>query len=239
MMSEIGYIIASLLLIIAVIVAVVAEVKVTSTYSKYSNVKASSEITGRQLAEKIISAANLDVKINVIRGKLTDNYDPTSKTLNLSEGNVNSCSVAALGVVAHECGHALQHAKAYKPLLIRQKVIKTTNFVSRLLLPLMIVGLVLDLLCVGGVTGMVFIWAGVGFYGMAVLANLVTLPVETNASSRALKLLSGFEVLDKEELSQTKKVLSAAALTYLASLLLSLAYFLRFLFIALSMLSDR
>lgn len=201
--------------------------------------KASSEITGRQLAEKIISAANLDVKINVIRGKLTDNYDPTSKTLNLSEGNVNSCSVAALGVVAHECGHALQHAKAYKPLLIRQKVIKTTNFVSRLLLPLMIVGLVLDLLCVGGVTGMVFIWAGVGFYGMAVLANLVTLPVETNASSRALKLLSGFEVLDKEELSQTKKVLSAAALTYLASLLLSLAYFLRFLFIALSMLSDR
>lgn len=239
MMTEIGYIAASVLLIVALIVAVVAEVKVTSTYSKYSNVKAESGITGRQLAEMIISASGLDVKINVIKGKLTDNYDPSRKVLNLSAENVDSCSVAALGVVAHECGHALQDAKNYKPLIIRQRVIKTTNFVSRLLMPLLIVGLVLDLMTVGGVTGMVFIWVAVAFYGMAVLANLVTLPVETNASRRAMKMLEGFEVLESGELAQTRKVLSAAALTYLASLLLSLAYLLRFLFIALSVISDR
>jgi len=159
--------------------------------------------------------------------------------LNLSAGNIDSSSVAALGVVAHECGHAIQDAKGYKPLKVRQAVVKTTNLVSKLLMPLLILGLVFDLMYIGGPIGMIFIWSAVGFYGLSVLASLVTLPVETNASRRALKMLEGFEVMDSLELSQTKKVLSAAALTYLASLLVSLAFFLRFLFIALSAMSDR
>lgn len=239
MMSEIGYICASLLLIVALIVAVVAQTKVSSTYNTYSKINAQSGMTGRQLAERIISAAGLKVEINMIKGHLTDNYDPRSKVLNLSAGNIDSSSVAALGVVAHECGHAIQDAKGYKPLKVRQAVVKTTNLVSKLLMPLLILGLVFDLMYIGGPIGMIFIWSAVGFYGLSVLASLVTLPVETNASRRALKMLEGFEVMDSLELSQTKKVLSAAALTYLASLLVSLAFFLRFLFIALSAMSDR
>ncbi len=238
-MTYIGYICASMLLIIALVVAVVAEIKVKNTYSMYSKVNAKSGLTGRELAQKIIGAANLDVDINGVRGRLTDNYDPTRKLLNISQANMESTSLAALGVVAHECGHAIQDAKAYKPLKIRQLVIKTTNLVSKLLMPLLIVGLILDLMYIGGITGVVFIWTAVGFYAMSVLANLVTLPVELDASRRAMKMLEGFDIMDKGELVQTRRVLSAAALTYLASLLLSLAYFLRFLFIALSITSDR
>lgn len=238
-MTYIGYICASILLIVAIIVALVAQVKVSNTYSQYSKVNAKSGLTGSQLAEKIVGAAGLDVDIEAINGKLTDNYNPMTKTLNISKSNIESSSLAALGVVAHECGHAIQDAKGYKPLKIRQFVIKVTNYASRLLLPLMIVGLVLDLLYIGGVTGMVFIWVAVAFYGLSVLANLVTLPVELDASRRAMKMLEGFEVMDGGELASTRKVLSAAALTYLASLLISLAYFLRFLFIALSFVNDR
>ncbi len=237
-MSTIAYIIASSLLIVAFIVALVAEIKVESTYSKYSQIEAQSGLTGGQLAQKIIDSAGLNVKVNVIKGRLTDNYDSSKGVLNISSTNYNSKSIAALGVVAHECGHALQDAQDYKPLRIRHSVIKTTNMVSKFLLPLLIIGLIFDLMYIGGVTGMVFIWTAVCFYALSVIANLVTLPVELNASSRALKMLKGFEIMDEEELGQSKKVLSAAALTYLASLLISLAYFMRFLLFALSRISD-
>lgn len=238
-MSTIGYIIASVILIIAIIVAVYAEIKVAGTYNKYSAVNSKAGITGKELAEKIINTVGLKVSINVIKGRLSDNYDSSKKVLNISRENYESSSLAALGVVAHECGHALQDAKAYAPLKIRQAVIKVTNAVSKILLPLLILGVFFDLMFIGGVVGQVFIWVAVGFYAMSVLASLVTLPVETNASSRALKMLKGFEIMDNDELGRTRDVLSAAALTYLASLLISLAYFLRFLFFALSAISDR
>lgn len=238
-MTMIGYICAGMLLFISIFIALYAQIKVTSTYSTYKEVESKSGMTGGELAQKIMSSAGIDVEIREIRGTLTDNYDSFKKVLNISSGNINSTSVAALGVVAHECGHALQDAKGYKPLKIRQHVIKITNIVSGLLFPLLIIGLVLDLMYIGGVVGQVFIWMAVAFYGMSVLASLATLPVELDASKRALKMLQGFEVMDSGELIKTKKVLSAAALTYVASLLVSLAYFLRFLFIAISLTNDR
>lgn len=237
-MDTISYIIASSLLVVAIIVALVAQIKVESTYNKYSQVESKSGLTGGQLAQKIIDTAGLNVKVNVIKGKLTDNYDSSKGVLNISSANYNGRSVAALGVVAHECGHAIQDAKDYKPLRIRHSVIKTTNLASKFLLPILIIGLIFDLMYIGGVTGMVFIWTAVCFYALSVLANLVTLPVELNASSRAMKMLKGFEIMDEEELQASKKVLSAAALTYLASLLVSLAYFMRFLLFALSRIND-
>ena len=238
-MDYIGYICAGALLIVAIIVALVAQIKVESTYSTYSKVAGKSGLTGAQLAQKITEAAGVDVAINKINGKLTDHYDPTNKVLNLSASNYDGTSVAALGVVAHECGHCLQDAKGYSLFKVRQGVVKTTNFLSKLLMPLLIVGLILDLMYIGGVTGMVFIWVAVGFYALSVLANLATLPVELDASNRALNMPKGFEVMDSVELKQTKQVLSAAALTYLAALLVSLGYFLRFLFLALSLSKDR
>lgn len=238
-MDTVSYIIASSLLVVAIIVALVAQIKVESTYNKYSQVESKSGLTGGQLAQKIIDTAGLNVKVNVIKGKLTDNYDSSNGVLNISSANYDSRSVAALGVVAHECGHAIQDAKDYKPLRIRHSVIKTTNIASKFLLPILIIGLIFDLMYIGGVTGMVFIWTAVCFYALSVLANLVTLPVELNASNRAMKMLKGFEIMDEEELQESKKVLSAAALTYLASLLVSLAYFMRFLLFALSRINDR
>ncbi len=238
-MGTIEYIIASSLLLIAFIIALVAEIKVERTYNKYSHVETKSGLTGGELAQKIIDSAGLNVKVNVIKGRLTDNYDSSKGELNISSENYNSNSISALGVVAHECGHALQDAKDYKPLRIRHSVIKTTNIVSKFLFPLLIIGLIFDLMYIGGVTGLVFIWTAVCFYALSVIANLATLPVELNASSRALKMLKGFEVMDESEIKKSRKVLSAAALTYLASLLISLAYFLRFLLFALSRLNDR
>lgn len=238
-MTDIGYYCAFGLLLFAMILAGVAQFKVSSTYNEYKNLKVKSGMTGRQLAEKITQAARINVKINVIRGTLTDNYDSVSKTLNISQANIDSDSVSALGVVAHECGHALQDARHYKPLILRQYVIKITNFASKLLMPLLILGVVFDLMYIGGALGMAFIWSAVAFYGLSVLVNLVTLPVEVNASKRALKILEGFDVMDGGELAGTRKVLSSAALTYFASLLLSLAFFLRFLLIALSFMRDR
>ncbi len=238
-MTFIGYLIAGALLVIALIVTIVAEVKVSSNYSKYSKIASKSGLTGREMAEKIIASANLNIKINMVKGTLSDHYNPINKSINISKANMESNSIAALGVVAHELSHAIQDAKGYAPFKIRQFVVKATNAVSKLLLPLLILGIIFDALYIGGVVGEVFIWIAVAFYGASVLANLATLPVEIDASRRALKMLNGFGYMDSLELQQTKKVLSSAALTYLASLLVSLAYFLRFLFIALSLLSDR
>lgn len=238
-MSLSGYIISGAILMIAILIAVVAQIKVSSTYSKYSKIDCDCGITGRELAEKIINSANLKVSVRPTRGNLTDNFNPVNHTINISQGNYESSSIAALGVVAHECGHALQEAKGYFPYKVRQFVVKASNIVSSLLMPLLIIGLIFDFMYIGGITGMVFIWAGVGIYGVSVLANLATLPVELDASRRAMKMLGGFEIMDKEELFGARKVLSAAALTYLASLLVSVAYLFRFLLIALSATRDR
>ena len=161
-------------------------------------------------------------------------YNPKDKSLNISEANYHGTSVSAHAIVAHEFGHAMQDAKNYAPLKIRQFVIKTSNFVSKLLMPLLILGILLQIFLFSSIAGSLVIYISVALYGVSVIASLVTLPVEYNASSRAKKILIGMGSVSEDEVKGTDAVLNAAALTYVASLLLSLAYFLRFLFLLLA-----
>lgn len=231
---EIGYIIAGFLLIVAIIVALTAQIKVEGTFDKYKEIPSSINMTGEQFARMLISRQGLDVSVRMCKGKLTDNYDPTNKTLNISESNFHSTSIASQAIVAHEFGHALQHAKGYKPLFARMGIIKFSNIMSRAFLPLLILGVILEI-CTFGVLniGSFIIYFSVALYGVAVILNLVTLKVEYDASNRAKNIMNTLCNGDAGEKRAVAKLLNSAALTYLASMLVSLAYFLRFLFILL------
>lgn len=198
-----------LILIPALLLGLYAQMKVRSTYSKYSSVEASSRMSAGRMARKLLDRAGLsNVRIESIPGLLSDHYDPRTKTLRLS--NPQSDSLAALGVTAHEVGHAIQHAQAYRPLGLRTAIVPVANFGSQLALPLFLGGLFLRF--------EPLITVGILAYSAAVLFTLVTLPVEFNASSRAIKLLQdGGFVTSERELGAVKQVLSAAALTYVAA----------------------
>ena len=198
-----------------------AQGNVTSTYQKYSKVYSKRSLTAEEAVRQILQAGGLGhVKIGRVSGNLTDHYDPRTETIALSDTVYGSTSVAAIGVAAHEAGHALQHAEGYFPLRLRAAIIPITNFGSKLAIPLILVGLLLQYYPLA--------YVGILLYGTVALFQLVTLPTEFNASRRALAILSeGY--LDEEERKGTKKVLSAAALTYLAALLVSLAQLLRLL----------
>ena len=230
----IGYIISGIIILIAIIVSLVMEVKVNSAYDKYRNVGSSLDLTGAELAEKMAQESGINIVVRKCNGKLTDHYNPKDKSLNISESNFNSKSISAQSVVAHEFGHALQDANEYAPLKIRQTVIKISNFVSGLLIPLLLIGVLLQLFWIAG-AGSIIIYVSVGIYAISVIASLVTLPVEFNASSRAKKILYQMGCTSDEEVRGTDKVLNAAAMTYVASLFVSLAYFLRFLMLLLAM----
>lgn len=230
----IGYIISGIIILIAIIVSLVMEVKVNSAYDKYRNVGSSLDLTGAELAEKMAQESGITIVVRKCNGKLTDHYNPKDKSLNISESNFNSKSISAQSVVAHEFGHALQDANGYAPLKIRQAVIKISNFVSGLLIPLLLIGVLLQLFWIAG-AGSIIIYVSVGIYAISVIASLVTLPVEFNASSRAKKILYQMGCTSDEEVRGTDKVLNAAAMTYVASLFVSLAYFLRFLMLLLAM----
>lgn len=170
-----------------------------------------SGMTGAQAAERILRSAGIyDVTIRHVSGRLTDHYDPRNKTLNLSDSVYDSSSVAAVGVAAHECGHAIQHQKDYAPLTIRAALVPVANFGSTLAWPLIIIGLFFG-------AGSFLVNLGIIFFSAAVLFQLVTLPVEFNASARAVRILDDTGILGQQELGYTKKVLGAAALTYVAS----------------------
>ena len=172
-----------------------------------------SGMTGAQAAERILHAAGIyDVTIQHVGGSLTDHYDPRKKVLRLSDSVYDSPSVAAVGVAAHECGHAIQHQNAYAPLLIRGAIVPVANFGSMLAWPLILIGLLFS-----KNSGSFLITLGIICFSLAVLFQLVTLPVEFNASRRAMQMLGNTGILGSEELSKTRKVLSAAALTYVAS----------------------
>lgn len=239
--NYIGYIISGFIVLFAIILAIYAQIKVQSTFSKYSDVPSKSGITGKNLAQSILNATGNQATLRSCRGHLTDHYNPVNHTVNISQDNINSSSVAGLGVVAHEMGHYLQQVKKYKPFYIRQAIVKVCNFTSGLLLPLLLIGMLLNIFAYSmyGMAGDIIIWIAVAIYGVSALANLATLPVEINASKRALKMLKGMNIMDEQELAQTKEVLSAAALTYVAALLVSLGYFLRLLFYALLITRDR
>jgi Zn-dependent membrane protease YugP len=214
-----------ILVLIGVILSLVASARVKSTFSKYSQVRNSRGMTGAQAAEQVLHGAGIyDVRIEHVSGDLTDHYDPRSKVLRLSDSVYGQTSVAAIGVAAHECGHAIQHAKGYGPLKFRNVLVPVANFGAKIAWPLILIGLLFT-----GNMSVTFINLGILLFLAAVLFQIVTLPVEFNASSRALGILRETGMLYEEEANMAKKVLSAAALTYVASAASAILQLLRLL----------
>ena len=212
-----------MLIVISALISLFAQFLVNSRFSKYSRVRSRSGMTGAQAAERILQSQGIyDVAIQRVSGKLTDHYDPRNKTLNLSDAVYASTSVAAVGVAAHECGHAIQHARGYAPLSFRSALVPVANIGSQLSWLFIILGIFF-----GGSHTLIMV--GILMFSAAVLFQLVTLPVEFNASGRALKLLSETGILQKDGVSDTRKVLSAAALTYVAAATTAVLQLLRLL----------
>ena len=217
-----------ILVIVGAVICLIASARVKSTFRKYDRVRSMSGMTGAMAAERILrSAGILDVSVQHISGELTDHYDPRNKVLRLSDSTYNSASVAAVGVAAHECGHAIQHQTAYAPLSIRSAIVPVANIGSTLAWPLIVIGMFIT-----SNTGTLLINIGILCFSLAVLFQLVTLPVEFNASSRALRILGDTGILGTEELKGTRKVLKAAALTYVAGAAASILQLLRLLFLS-------
>ena len=200
-----------ILVLIGAILSLAASAKVNSTYSKYSRVRSMTGMTGAQAAERILRQAGInDVRIEHVRGNLTDHYDPSAKVVRLSDATYSSPSVAAVGVAAHECGHVLQHYQGYAPLKLRTALVPAANIGSKLGMPMIIIGILL-----GANSTLVNI--GIWVFSLAVLFQLVTLPVEFNASNRAVRIIDQQGILAGEEVHHCRKVLNAAALTYVAA----------------------
>lgn len=211
-----------ILVIIAFIFSMVAQTKVSSTFNKYSRVRNRRGFTGAQVAAQMLQNAGIyDVSVQRVAGNLTDHYDPRTKTLRLSQSVYDSTSVAALGVAAHETGHAIQHDVSYAPLALRSFFVPLANFGSRLAIPLIIIGFIFS----GG--GSTLVTLGILFFSLSVAFTLITLPVEFNASTRAIRLLVDDGFLDSDEIGGAKKVLSAAAMTYVAAAFAAVAQLLR------------
>ncbi|RKX54605.1 MAG: peptidase [Thermotoga sp.] len=211
-------------LIPAIILAIWAQGLVSSRFAKYSHVRSSLGLTGAQLAKQLLNANGIyDVPVERITGNLTDHYDPKKKIVSLSESTYNSSSVASLGIVAHEIGHVVQDQESYIPLKLRNAIVPAVSFTSQLAWILFIIGLLFW-------SGWM-IKIGIIFFSGAVLFSLLTLPVEFNASSRALKMLDAY-MMPEDELAATRKVLGAAAMTYVAGAAMAIMQLLRMIFIS-------
>ncbi len=222
-----------ILILIAAVISIIAQIRVNTTFKKYSRVASASGITGAQAADRILKSQGIyDVTIRQVAGNLTDHYDPRNKTLNLSNSVYNANSVAAVGVAAHECGHAIQHAKGYAPLGLRSALVPVANLGSKLSWLFILAGMLFSFNHTLIVTGIIM-------FSLAVLFQLVTLPVEFNASSRALQLLESNGILYQNEVSMTRKVLSAAALTYVAAAASAILQLLRLILLFGGNRSDR
>ena len=216
-----------ILVLIGAVICMIASARVRVTFGKYERYRSMSGMTGAQAAEQILRAAGIrDVRITHVSGRLTDHYDPRNKTLNLSDCVYGSTSVAAIGVAAHECGHAIQHDVNYIPLNLRSAIVPVANIGSTLAWPLILIGLFIS----SGM-GSFLIELGILAFSFAVLFQLVTLPVEFNASRRALRMLSDMNLLTEGELPMTRRVLRAAALTYVASAAAAILQLLRLILI--------
>lgn len=203
-----------IVLVPAIIFAFYAQMKVSSAYSRYSRVRNRRGITGAQAARMILDANNLgDVRIEVTRGRLSDHYDPRGRVMRLSQEVYNNPSIAAVSIAAHESGHAVQHGESYAPLKIRNAIVPVVNIASFMSWPLLIIGLFM-----GPGTGTLVFDIGVLFFLGVVVFHAITLPVELNASKRAIAQLSSLGIVYPEETAGARKVLSAAALTYVAAL---------------------
>lgn len=216
-----GFDIYYLILILpAVLITLWAQVKVKSTFNKYSKVASARGLTAQQAVHRVLSANGVNgVTIQRVSGDLTDHYDPKSNVIRLSDTVYSSTSIAAIGVAAHEAGHAVQHAVGYGPIKLRNAIIPVCNIGSQLAWPLLLIGLLLDF------AGLITV--GIALYSLATVFQLITLPVEFNASRRAIRALDDSGMLDDNELPGARRTLSAAAMTYVAALLMSAAQLLR------------
>ena len=231
-----SYLLFLLILIPFLALSAYASAKVNTTYAKYDQVPNRAAMTGYDTAVRLMRKRGVDdITVNRVGGRLTDHYNPSKKQVNLSQSTYGSASVASVAVAAHEIGHVMQKKKGYVPYKIRNILVPITNIGSRLALPVILVGLLLDIFWQAVPYGEWAVYVGIGLYGLSTLFMLVTLPVEFNASRRAKKMLVEDGILTEEELPAASKVLSAAAMTYVASLLISLVYFLRFALIFLSL----
>lgn len=214
-----------LMLIPALILAIWAQAKVRSTYARYSKVPVSSGLTGAEVAKLILRDERVEVSaIEVVPGELTDHYDPRNRALRLSEDVYYGTNIAALGIAAHEVGHAIQHARAYSPLAVRNLIYPISNLGSSLSMPLFFMGFLFSL--------PILLKLGILFFTLAVFFTLITLPVEFNASRRALRVLANGRYLEAGELKGARKVLTAAALTYVAAALMAILQLVRMLILA-------
>ena len=213
------------LIILAFLISALVSAKMNATFSKYSKVRSYCGMTGAQAAQRILSSAGIyDVRIEHVSGKLTDHYDPSNKVLRLSDAVYGNTSIAAIGVAAHECGHAVQHARNYVPLSVRSAIVPVANFGSQLSWPLFLAGLIFSF--------RPLLMIGILLFCAALLFQIVTLPVEFNASARALRMLDETGIMGRQEIRGTKKVLRAAAMTYVAAVIGSLLQLLRLLIIS-------
>ena len=214
------------LIIIVAIVGFIVQARLQSVFAKYSKVPFPGGLTGRQVAEKMLRDNGItDVQVISTRGSLTDNFNPTNKTVNLSEPVYGAASVSAAAVAAHECGHALQHARGYAPLKMRSALVPVVSFASQWAMWVVLGGILLIN------TFPTLFWIGIGMMGMSLLFSLITLPVEINASRRALSWLNSTGMLNAEQQSQARQALSWAAMTYIVaalSALTTIIYYLGF-----------
>ena len=223
-----GYSMSTLLFFVAVIFTMYAQSKVNSAFRRYSRVRNERGFTGAEAARRVLDANGLnDVAIEQVRGSLTDHYDPRKRVLRLSESVYGVQSIAAVSVACHEAGHAIQHAENYSPLSIRNSIFPVVNFASRFCWILIIMGLIFS--ATNNYLGNMIFNIGVIFYVAVIAFHAITLPVEFNASSRAINQMEIQGVIVSEEKSGAKKVLSAAAMTYVASLAVAIANLLRIL----------
>lgn len=229
-------------LLVCMLLSLIASARVKSAFSKHNTRPARSGMTGHDVAVRLLCAYGAaDIDVGRVRGTLTDHYHPKQGVVNLSESTYGSASVAAIAVAAHEIGHVMQKKDGYGLYRLRTALVPVVNFGTFLAMPLVLVGLLLDyfVMTANESVGFYVAMVGVALYGGALLFSLVTLPVELNASRRARKMLLAEGILTEEEMPAAREVLSAAAMTYLASLLTSLVYFLRFLFYVLALFGRR
>lgn len=214
-----------ILVLPCIILALIASARVNSTFKRYSTQISSRRITGAEAAKRVLSANGVsDVRIERVNGKLTDHYDPKSNVIRLSEEVYDSPSTAAIGVACHEAGHAVQYAENYGPIKLRAAIIPITNIGSRLAMPLILLGILFNAL---GNFSYSLVYLGIACFGLSLLFQLVTLPVEFNASRRAMSTIDNSGLLTEEEQIGARKTLRAAAMTYVAAVAVSLAQLLR------------
>ena len=225
-----GFDISYLVLVLpCILFSLWASSSVKSTFNRYSKVHSYRRITGAQAAQRVLSANGVTgVRIEQVRGNLTDHFDPSTNVIRLSDSVYNSTSVAAIGVACHEAGHAVQYAHHYAPIKLRAAIIPLTNFGSRLAMPLILLGILLSSMSYLGNT---IVYLGIAAFGLSLVFQLITLPVEFNASRRALQAIESGELLTSEERRGAKKTLTAAAMTYVAATAVALAQLLRLIMI--------